>query len=133
MGKVMQQRNQLPYWLRKPHDKHIREAAALSADGFTDPGNLVLDTFAHALRLWQYCEPSRASLVVRQSPHDYGHRANRSSTGPVNLRGNIVEAMSRNLQHTGSKVPKGWTKEYDPYWWYWTEDVEKRPRHDPEP
>ena len=103
---AMQRRNQLPYWLRKPHDKNIRGDAALSADGCTDPGNLALDTFVHALRLWQYCEPSRASLVLRQSPHDYGHRANRSSTGPVNLRGNIVEAMSRNLQHTGSKVPK---------------------------
>ena len=124
---AMQRRNQLPYWLRKPHDKNIREDAALSADGFTDPGNLVLDTFVHALRLWQYCEPSRASLVLRQSPHDYGHRANRSSTGPVNLRGNIVEAMSRCLQRTASFVPRHWKKPYDPYRYWWTNDVARWP------
>ena len=131
--KVMQQRNQLPYWLRKPHDKNIREDAALSADGFTDPGNLVLDTFVHALRLWQYCDPSKTSMVLRQSAHDYGHKANRSSTGPVNLRGNIVEAMSRNLQHAGSKMPKHFKKEYDPYWWYWTPLMEQAPQDEPEP
>ena len=120
---AMEQRGELPYWLMHPNDRHIRDDAAAAADGFTDPGNMVLDTLVHALRLWQYCDASKASLVVRQSGHEYGHRANRSSAGPVNLRGNIVEAMSRNLQQTGSKMPRQRWKNSDPYWYYWTQDV----------
>ena len=82
---AMEQRGELPYWLMHPNDRHIRDDAAAAADGFTDPGNMVLDTSVHALRLWQYCDASKASLVVRQSGHEYGHRANCSSTGPVKL------------------------------------------------
>jgi hypothetical protein len=101
--KAMAKRGCLPRWLRKPHDKNIREDAAEGAEGFSDPGNFVLDVVVHALRLWQYCDSSKVPAVIRQSIHEYGHRANRSSSGPVNLRGNIVEAMTKDLQKMGTR------------------------------
>ena len=119
----MRKRKKLPRWLEHPSDRNIRNDASDAADGFTDPGNLVLDVLVHALRLWHYCDASKASMVIRQSPHEYGHRGNRSSVGPVNLRGNIVEAMSRDLQRNASWVPRSWKKEYDPYKYWWTKDV----------
>ena len=100
----MATRNLLPYWLRRPHERNIREDASESAEGFSDPGNVVLDMAVHALRLWQYCEAYRAEKVMKQSIHEYGSRANKSSVGPVNLRGNIVEAMA-NLQ---GQPQEGW-------------------------
>ena len=63
--------------------------------GFPDPGNEVLDVLVHALRLWKYVTASKVELVIRQSTHEYGAGRNRSSIGPVNLRGNIVEAMTQ--------------------------------------
>ena len=96
--KAMAKRGCLPRWLRRPHDKNIREDASEGAEGFSDPGNFVLDVLVHALRMWQYCEASRVQAVIKQSIHEYGHPANKSSSGPVNLRGNIVEAMTKDLQ-----------------------------------
>ena len=58
--KVMAMKNWLPYWLKHPHDRNIRDDASASADGSTDPGNYVLDVVVHALRLWQYSESSRS-------------------------------------------------------------------------
>ena len=115
--KTMSKRRCLPYWLRRPHERNIRDDASASADGSTDPGNYILDVVVHALRLWNYCEPSKVNIVIAQSIHEYGARANKSAKGPVNLRGNIVEAMQRNLQQAGAQLNKG-ECEYDPvdYW-----------------
>ena len=119
--KEMALRNCLPYWLRRPHDRNIRDDAAASADGSVDPGNYVLDVLVHALRLWQYSESGRIPRVMKQSIAEYGAKSNKSSHGPVNLRGNIVEAMQRNLQQQG--VPRLQNEyEYDAIeWWVnWT-------------
>ena len=102
--KIMSKRGCLPYWLKRPHDRNIRDDASESADGFSDPGNYDLDVFVHALRLWRYVEGGhRVSLVMKQSIAEYGSNANKSAHGPVNLRGNIVEAMTKNLQTDGTK------------------------------
>ena len=115
--KVMARKRWTPRWLHRPHDQHIRGDADRSADGAVDPGNYILDMVVHALRLWQYAEAKRIDQVMKQPIAEYGHRSNKSSHGPVNLRGNIVEAMQRNLQETGSKVPS-WKEDYDAvkYW-----------------
>ena len=120
--KMMARRNRLPYWLLRPHERNIRDDAAESATGSTDPGNYVLDIVVHSLRLWQYCEASRTVLVMRQSIKDYGEKGNKSSAGPVNLRGNIVEAMQKNLQQVGSRVLRR-QQDYDAveWWWKWEE------------
>ena len=115
----MARRNMVPYWLRRPHDRNIRDDAGKSADGSTDPGNYILDMVVHSLRLWQYCEAGRIDRVMKQSIAEYGENANKSSHGPVNLRGNIVEAMQRNLQQTGTRL-SWFEQEYDAYN-YWVE------------
>ena len=126
--KKMAHKGWLPYWLQHPHDGNIREDASVSAGGSTDPGNYVLDVVVHALRLWQYSESSHISKVMKQSIAEYGERANKSAHGPVNLRGNIIEAMTRNLQFTGTFKGKGKGRipEYDcvEYWWKWEEEYQ---------
>ena len=111
--KQMAVRGLLPYWLQHPQDRNIRNDASESAEGFSDPGNFVLDMVVHALRLRQYCEASRAEAVMKQGIHEYGHRANKSAKGLVNLRGNIVEAMTKNLQQMGSSNMQVWNKYND--------------------
>ena len=127
--KVMAKRWMLPYWLRRPHDKNIRDDASASADGSTDPGNYVLDVVVHSLRLWQYCESGRINRVMKQSIAEYGERCNKSATGPVNLRGNIVEAMQRDLQKAGTSTNRR-EKEYDAVAWWWQWEADRVPARD---
>ena len=122
--KAMAQRSELPYWLKHPSDRNIRGDASESADGFSDPGNFDLDVIVHAMRLWQYCDASKAGKVIRQPTSAYGASSNKSSKGPVNLRGNIVEAMTKKLQKAGGLKPNQWP--YDPFK-YWFEEDHWRP------
>ena len=126
--KTMAKRSMLPYWLRRPADRNIRDDAHEAAAGFSDPGNYTLDIMVHALRLWRYCEASRVDLVIRQPLDEYGARSNKSAHGPVNLRGNIIEAMSKNLQTMGGSRRAAWCK-YDPYV-YWYESQKKEDSSD---
>jgi len=98
----MQKRRSLPMNLSSPDNYLIRPDAAAAAEGFSDPGNLRLDDVVHVLRLWRYCDPMRVAAVLRVAPGEYGTGRNKSGIGPVNLRGNIVEAVTRALQRMGS-------------------------------
>ena len=86
----------------------------------TDPGKYDLDAFVHAMRLWQYWEASRADLVMQQPIAEYGRRSNKSAKGPVNLRGNIIEAMTKSLQLMDHLKPHHW--KYNPYECWYEED-----------
>jgi hypothetical protein len=99
----MRNRGFLPRSLLHPRDKQIRGPASAGADQFLDPGNLSLEIFVYTFRLWRYCDQVGYDAAIRVSPFEYGHKANESSRGPVNLRGNIVEAMTRELQVLGSR------------------------------
>jgi hypothetical protein len=88
----------LPVALTQPGDKHIRADAGIAADGFDDPGNLQLDIVVNVLRLWKYVSGFKVEQVKRIAPGEYGTRGNKSSKGPVNLRGNMVEAATIQLQ-----------------------------------
>ena len=64
-------------------------------------------------------------MVMRQSTLEYGEKANKSAKGPVNIRGNIVEAMTKNLQEPGTLRYPRTQKEYDTVdrwystpWWH---------------
>ena len=126
---IMHQRGMSPRWLVEPHDRFIREDAGASADGFVDPGNFHLDTFVHIFRLWRFAsEPFQAS-VMRQPIAEYGSRANKSAKGPVNLRGNIVEAISKVYQKFGSgKAAED--RHYDAFDWWVTQQNDRPPRRD---
>jgi len=113
----MSRRAFLPKWLLEPHDRNIRMDASQAADGFIDPGNLILDVFVHIFRLWRFPLDRYKQQVLRQPIAEYGASANKSAKGPVNLRGNIVEAISRNLQSMGSGFGAG-EGSYDAVdWW----------------
>jgi hypothetical protein len=88
----------LPMAMTQPGDKHIRQDAGVAADGFDDPGNLQLDIMVNVLRLWKFVSVFKVEQVRRIAPGEYGSRGNKSSKGPVNLRGNIIEAASIQLQ-----------------------------------
>jgi hypothetical protein len=96
----------LPVAMTQPGDKHIREDAGNAADGFDDPGNLELDIVVNVLRLWKFVSGFKVEAVRRIAPGEYGSRGNKSSKGPVNLRGNIIEAASIQLQKM-AKQPEG--------------------------
>ena len=96
----------LPVAMTQPGDKHIREDAGKAADGFDDPGNLELDIVVNVLRLWKFVSGFKVEAVRRIAPGEYGSRGNKSSKGPVNLRGNIIEAASIQLQKM-AKQPEG--------------------------
>ena len=94
----MASRNMLPRNLRTVNDKYIRPAASQAAAAFGDPGNLILDVVLHVLRLWRYVQETREGPVLRVAPSEYGTAGNKSAKGPVNLRGNIIEALICDLQ-----------------------------------
>ena len=125
--RALARRGWLPHWLRHPRDKWIREDAGESATGFVDPGNFTLDLFVHVMRLWRYIDVIGMDPAIRQPQREYGHQTNKSSRGPVNLRGNIVEASARDLQKMGSSVIQHWQR-YNAVDWWSNQWYEKDPR-----
>ena len=87
-------KNWLPREIRQPHDKRIRDKA-LGAKGGWDPGNVDFDVVASLLRVWQVADNVSVDRVTRVAAKEYGSRGNKSADGPVNLRGNIIEASLR--------------------------------------
>jgi hypothetical protein len=106
-----------PRSLHMPHDKFIRNAANQVDEHIGDPGNLCFDVTIHVLRLWRYIGETRLQKVMRVAPQAYGERGNKSSKGPVNLRGNIIEALISDLQRMAvDRPPKGWHKGGAQWW-----------------
>ena len=106
---AMAARGWTPHNLRNPRDHHIREAAGDVHPAFSDPGNLVLDQVVHILRLWRFVSSTRLDPVMRVAPQPYGDPGNMSASGPINLRGNIVEALLHDLSNMAKdyEVPGG--------------------------
>ena len=95
--KKLMSRNWLPRQLRCPHDRYIR-VHATGAEGDPDPGNGMYDIIVNMMRLWQAVDENHWEQVVKVAGKEYGERGNKSSAGPVNLRGNMIEALLRWLQ-----------------------------------
>ena len=70
---------------------------------FVDPGNLTWDIIYHILRLDSYVAVAHADPILRTAPGEYGSTSNKSSVGPVNLRGNVLEAVLGDLQSMGAE------------------------------
>ena len=83
--------------LTNPRDRAIR-AEATAHPLFQDPGNVVLDTMYHALRLWDFVREPAQSQVRRVATKEYGTGPNKSAAGPVNFRGNQIEALASRIQ-----------------------------------
>lgn len=102
---ALQKAGGVPRNLFHPRDKHIRSSAQ-AAEGFSDPGNPLLDIVVHLLRLWKYCSSQQYEQVLAVPGVPYGENGNKSSKGPCNLRGNIVEALTLDLQERACRVDK---------------------------
>ena len=87
----------LPEQIRAPHDKIIRKTAT-GAQGDWDPGNWVFDVMVNLMRLWRAVDENHWEPVVKLPAKEYGNSGNKSSEGPVNLRGNMIEVLLRHVQ-----------------------------------
>ena len=88
-----------PKELTRPSDKHIRwKAGEEISPLFSDPGNLQYDVLYHILRLDRFLDQTAVHRVIKVSATEYGSGRNKSAVGAVNLRGNIIEAILRELQ-----------------------------------
>ena len=97
--------------LTRPGDKWIRwKAGEEISPSFCDPGNVQYDCLYHILRLDRFLDETVIPRVIKVSASEYGTGRNKSSVGAVNLRGNILEAMLRELQIQGARTSPGWSR-----------------------
>ncbi len=87
--------------LRFPKDRWIRDAAS-AHPLFQDPGNYCLDVVVHILRLFDWVSATSVDQVTRLGTKEYGSAPSKSAKGPVNLRGNMVEALAHHAQVLGT-------------------------------
>ena len=95
----LQSRGWMPWNLQHPHPRYIRRAAnSCCSPEYNDPGNVTWDVVYHVLNLNQYVDAMSCLRVNRTAPDVYSSPSNRSSQGPVNLRGNVLESVLYDLQ-----------------------------------
>jgi len=98
----------LPRNVTNPRDRPIRGPATISCSPFfQDPGNFKWDIVYHLLSLNKYVVLPNVDPLIRTAPAEYGDRSNCSSKGPVNFRGNVLEAVLFDLQNMGTMPVEG--------------------------
>ena len=99
----------LPHNLISPHDKYIRFSAGaeISAEHYYDPGNDKYCVLWHLLRLDKFVSEVRVKDLIKTPATEYGTARNKSSTGVVNFRGNIIESLLAELQTQSERPSKG--------------------------
>ena len=91
--KELETRRQLPRFLTAPTDAKIRLHANMAPEFYNDPGNVNLDVSFYILCLWEFMTPMSLEDILKLSWKEYGSRGERSSQGPMNFRGNVLEAL----------------------------------------
>ena len=95
----LQSQGWMPWNLQHPNARHIRRAARVCCSPeSSDPGNMTWNLVYHVLLLNKYADAIASARVNRTAPDVYSSRSNRSSQGPVNLRGNVLESVMYDLQ-----------------------------------
>jgi hypothetical protein len=103
----LKNRNELPYDLWHPMDNSGLRQRATKHRHHEDDGNMSYDVMFSALRLYDYVDPVCVRQVMKLTYKPYGTSGNKSGEGPVNFRGNIIEATMYNFQLRGSKILTG--------------------------
>ncbi|CAL1142109.1 unnamed protein product, partial [Cladocopium goreaui] len=87
--------------------RRLGEVMMLRDCNYHDPGNVCLDFCYFVLQLWKFVLPTKMSLINQISWRDYGGPKERSGTGAMNRRGNIIEALMANAMWQSK-----WEKEH---------------------
>ena len=89
----LERRGQIPRFLAAPNDRKIRQHANMAPEFYNDPGNVNLDLTFYVLHLWDFMTPMALQDILKLSWRDYGTRGEKSSEGPINFRGNVLEGL----------------------------------------
>ena len=105
----------IPENLKWPRDKSLRSTAA--HDGYVDYGNMVWEAMFWSGRFYKFFGHSVEHFVhMCACPNDqYGTATNKSSHGPVNMRGNILESLL-NFLYEGMQEERSWSSS-TPTWY----------------
>jgi len=91
--KELEGSGQIPRFLSAPTDQKIRQHANLAPDYYADPGNIKLDLTFFSVCFWEFVCPRDLQNILKLSWKDYGSQGEKSSQGPMNFRGNMLEAL----------------------------------------
>ena len=104
--KELERRGQVPRFLCAPTDAKIRLHANLMPGFSDDPGNVNLDLTFYLLCLWEFICPYALHDIFKFSWKDFGTRGERTSEGPMNFRGNVLEAFNVPGGYHAGRQPK---------------------------
>ena len=88
---------QMPMFIHNLSDRGIRKPAG-ECD-YHDPGNVALDFSYYVLQLWKFVLPTKHSSANQYAWRSYGDPRERSGTGAMNRRGNMIEAILSNAMY----------------------------------
>ena len=97
--------NWLPTYIQIPSDTGIRKWAGQCT--YDDPGNICLDFTYHILMLHRFSQPHKLQQAMSATYRRYGSTSEKSGSGRMNFRGNIIEALLHRAQVERSKVRPG--------------------------
>ena len=83
----------LPWFITGPTDTQIRDYANRAPNRFKDPGNVFLDRTFYILGMWKFMREFSTLDILAVPYREYGGKGNKSSQGPMNFRGNVLEAL----------------------------------------
>ena len=83
----------LPAWMVMPRDNKLRREANKLGEEMRDPGNPLFEALFHAAGLEQLfmCSIDHHQAMMHLPNAPYSDKTNKSSHGPVNRRGNLIE------------------------------------------
>ena len=97
--KELETRRKVPRFLAAPTDAKIRLHANLAPEFYV--------TF-YLLCLWEFMTPIFLQDILKLSWKDYGARGEKSSKGPMNFRGNVLEALMGHCHERSLNVSGGY-------------------------
>ena len=82
--------------------------ADLAPEFYHDPGNVNLDLTFYLMCLWEFMTPNALQDILKLNWRDYGSKGNKSSHGPMNFRGNVLEALMGHCHERSINVSGGY-------------------------
>ena len=93
----LENNGKMPMYIHNLSDHGIRKHAG-ECD-YHDPGNVALDFSYYVLQLWKFVLPTKFFSANQIAWRHYGDPKERSGTGAMNRRGNMIEALLSNAMY----------------------------------